>query len=160
MQGTAKGILGGPSLRGDLQGLLEEPYGPIRVRVAEIFRRDGEERLQQMLLVFIQQRPTSPASLVLEGRGIVVLRVSLDPVVDTLPSRAEHASDIDGAAAMVELQNGKGPPEDAGIPGLRELAPEPPPLPGGQVEPAHGFLLYRSSCPRANAVSNLFCGVA
>jgi hypothetical protein len=77
----------------------------------------------------------------------VVLRVSLDPVVDPLPSHPEHASDIGGAAAMVELQNGEGPPEGARIPGLRELAPEPPPLPGGQVEPAHGFLLDRSSSP-------------
>jgi hypothetical protein len=65
MQGTAKGILRGPSLRGDLQDLLEEPYGPIRVRGAEILGRDGQERLQQMLLVFVKQRPTSPAYLVL-----------------------------------------------------------------------------------------------
>ena len=67
---------------------------PIRVRVAEILRREGEDRLQQMLLVFVQERPTSAACLVLEGRGIVVLRVSLDPVVDTLPSHPEHASEI------------------------------------------------------------------
>ena len=40
---------------------------------------------------------------------------------------------------MVELQDGEGPPVQAGIPGLRELTPEAPPLPGSQVESAHGL---------------------
>jgi hypothetical protein len=80
--------------------------------------------------------------------------VRLDPVVDTLPSYAEHAGDIDGAAAMVEFQDGEGPLEDAGIPSLCELTPETSPLPGSQIEPAHGFLLHRSSCSCADGVSN------
>jgi hypothetical protein len=139
---------------------LEKLYCPIRVWVAEILGRGGEEGLQQVLVVLVQERPTSPARLVLEGRGIVVPGISLYPVVDALPSHPEHASDIGGAAAVVEFEDGEGPLEDAGIAGLRELMPEPPPLPGGQIEPAHAFLLHRSSCPGASGVSNLFCGVA
>ena len=94
-----------------------------------------------MLLIFIQGRVRPPASLILKRRGIVVLRVSLDPVVDTLPCYAEHPGDVGGGATMVELQDGEGPPEQASIPGLRELLSEAPPLPGSQIEPAHGFLL-------------------
>jgi hypothetical protein len=95
-----------------------------------------------VLLVFVQQWVTSPACLVLQGRGIMVLGVSLDPVVDTLTGDSEHAGDVGGGATVVELQDGKSPPEQAGIPGLRELTPQAPPLPGSQVEPAHGLLLH------------------
>ncbi len=96
-----------------------------------------------MLLVFVQQRVTAPASLVLKRRGIVVLGVSLDPVVDALAGYTEHASDVGGGATMVELQDAKGPSKQAGIPDLIELTSETPPLPGGQVEPAHGYSLRR-----------------
>jgi hypothetical protein len=94
-----------------------------------------------VLLIFVQRRVAPPARLVLKRRGIVVLGVSLDPVVDSLPGYAEHAGDVGGGATMVELQDSEGLPKQAGIPGLRELAPEPPSLPGSQVEPAHGSLL-------------------
>jgi hypothetical protein len=96
-----------------------------------------------VLLIFVQQRVTSPACLVLERRGVVVPGVRLDPVVDSLPGYSEHTGDVGGGATMVELQDGKGTPKQAGIPGLRELTPETPPLPGSQVEPAHGLLLHR-----------------
>ena len=96
-----------------------------------------------MLSVFVQQRVSSPASLVLKGRGVVFPSVGLDPVVDTLPGYSEHTGDVGGGATMIELQDGKGAPKEAGIPGFRELAPEAPPLPGGQLEPAHGLLLHR-----------------
>src|SRR5512135_64529 len=60
--------------------------------------------------------------------------------IDTLSGDSEHAGDVGGRATMVELQDGEGPPEEAGIPGLSELTPEAPPLPGSQVESAHGLL--------------------
>jgi len=113
------------------------------MRVAEVLGRAGEEGLQQVLLVFVEQLVTSPTALVLQGRRVVVLGVSLDPVVDTLPSYSEHAGDVGGGATMVELQDGKSTPKQAGIPGLRELTPKAPPLPGSQIEPAHGLLLHR-----------------
>lgn len=96
-----------------------------------------------MLLVLVQQRGTSPAFLVLKGRGVVGLSISPDPVVDPLPGDSEHASNVGGGTTAVKLQDGKGTPKDAGIPGHRELTPQAPPLPGGQVEPAHGILLNR-----------------
>jgi len=96
-----------------------------------------------VLLVFVQERVTSPAFLVLKRRGVVVLGVSLDPVVDTLPGYSEHAGDVSGGATMIELQDGKCPPKQAGIPGLRELTPQASPLPGTQVEPAHRLFLHR-----------------
>ena len=113
------------------------------MRVAEILRRAGEEGLQQVLLVFVQQCLTSPASFVLQGRGVMVLSVTRDPVVDALPGDSEHASDVGSGATMVELQDGKSTPKETSIPGLRELTPETLPLPGGQVEPAHELLLHR-----------------
>jgi hypothetical protein len=125
--------------RGDLQDLAEQRHRPAYVRGAEVLGRDGEEGLQQVLLVLIQQRVTPPASLVLEGRGVAVLEVSLDPIVDTLSGHTEHA----GGTTVVELQDGEGTPEEAGISGRGELTPEAPPLPGGQVESAHGLLLDR-----------------
>jgi hypothetical protein len=91
----------------------------------------GEEDLQQMRLVFIQQQVTPPAGSVLKGCGIVVLSVGLDPVVDGLPGDAEHAGDIGGRATMVEFQDGQRLAVQAGIPGLCELTPETSPLPGG-----------------------------
>jgi hypothetical protein len=142
VQRPAKGILGHPHSRGDLQDLLEQGDCPTPVRVAEIPRRDGEEGLEQVLLIFIQRRVTPPAAFVLEGRGIVVPSIGLDPIVDALPGHAEHAGDVGGGATMVELQDGESPPKQAGIAGLRELTPEAPPLPSSQVEPAHRVLPY------------------
>ena len=77
-----------------------------------------------MLLVFVQQRLTSPARLVLQGRGVVVLGISLDPVVDALPGYSEHAGDVSSRATVVELQDGEGTPKHASITSLRELTPE------------------------------------
>jgi hypothetical protein len=143
MQGPAKSVFGHPLLRGDLQDLAEQGHRPTRVRIAEVLGRGGEESPQQVLLVLIQQGRTPPASLVLEGRGIAVLDVSPDPVIDTLSGHSEHASDVGGGATPVEFQDGEGTPEEAGIPRLRALTTEVPPLPGSQFESAHGLLLGR-----------------
>jgi len=83
-----------------------------------------------VLLVLIKQGRTPPASLVLEGGGIVVLDVSPDPVIDALTAHSEHSSDVGGGATVVELPDGECAPEEAGIPGLRELTTEASPLPG------------------------------
>jgi hypothetical protein len=95
-----------------------------------------------VLLIFVQERVTAPAFLVLKRGGVVVLTVSLDPGVDTLPAYSEHTGDVGGGATIVKLQDGEGTPKQASIPGLRELTPQPPPLPGGQFEPAHGLTLH------------------
>jgi hypothetical protein len=93
-----------------------------------------------MLLLCIQQRVSPSAPLILEGRRIMVLHVGFDPIVDALPGYAEHTGDIGGGATMVELQDGQCPPEQARIAGLGELTAEALPLPGSQVESAHGLL--------------------
>src|SRR5512135_912163 len=111
-------------------------------------------------MVLVKQSVTPPAWLVLQSRRIVVLGVKLDPFVDTLPSYPEHARDISGGTTMIELQDSKGPLKHADILGLRKLTPQTPPLPGGQVEPAHGLLLHQRGCLGANGVSNQFWGVA
>jgi hypothetical protein len=143
VQGPAKRVFGHPLLRGDLQDLAEQGHRPTEVRVSEVLGRGGEEGFQQVLLVLIQRGMTPPTALILEGRGVASLEVSPDPVIDTLSGDSEHAGDVDGGAAMVELQDGEGAPEEAGIPGLRELTSEAPPLPGRQVESAHGLRLQR-----------------
>jgi hypothetical protein len=94
-----------------------------------------------VLVIFVQQRGSPPAWLLKKRRGIVVLGVRLDPVVDSLPGDAEHAGDVGGGATLIELQDSQGLPKQARIPGLRELTPEAPSLPGSQVEPAHGCCL-------------------
>jgi hypothetical protein len=113
------------------------------MRVAEVLGGAGEEGLQQMLLVFVQQPVASSSLLVLQRRGVVALAIGLDPVIDTLSGYAQHPGDVGGGTAVVVLENGQGAPKEAGIPGLRELTPEALPLPRGQVEPAHALLLYR-----------------
>lgn len=146
VQGPAKSVLGHLLLRGDLQDLAKQGHRPAGVRIAEVLGRGGEEDLQQVLLVLIQQGMTPPACLVREGRGVVVLEVSPNPFIDALPGYSEHASDVGGGATVVELQDGEGTPEEAGVPSLRELTPEAPPLPGSQFESAHELLLDQGGC--------------
>jgi hypothetical protein len=143
VQCPAQGVIGDPLLRGDLQGLAEQRHRPAYVRVTEVLGRGGEEGLQQVLLVLIQQGMTSPAWLVRKGRGVAALAVRPDPVIDALTGHPEHAGDVGSGATVVELQDGEGPPVEAGIVGLRELTTEAPPLPGSQFESAHGLLLGR-----------------
>jgi hypothetical protein len=87
------------------------------MRVAELPGWDGEDRLQELLPLFVQQPMTALPPLIFERRRIAVLRVGPDPVVDALPGHAEHAGDVGGGATMLELQDGKGPPIQAGIAG-------------------------------------------
>jgi hypothetical protein len=98
-----------------------------------------------VLLVFVQRRVAPSSLFVVERRGVMVLEIRLDPVVDTLPGDAEHTGEVGGGAPRVELQDGQGAPEEAGIQGLRELTPETLSLPRGEVQPAHVFLLDRRS---------------
>jgi hypothetical protein len=99
-----------------------------------------------MLMIFVQQRGPPPTGLVLQRGWVVVLGVYLNPVVYRLPSHTEHAGDVGGGATVVEFQYSQSLPKQAGIPSLRELTPKAPPLPGSQVEPAHGSLLHQAGC--------------
>jgi hypothetical protein len=56
-----------------------------------------------------------------------------------LAGDTEHAGDVGGGAAGVELQHGQGSPVDPGIAGFSELATQALALPGCQVEPAHAL---------------------
>ena len=127
--------------RDDFQELLEQGDRPAHVRAAQVLGREGQEGLQQALVVFVQRRVAPPPPLVPQGLGVVALGVGPDPVVDALPGHAEHAGDVSGGAPLVELQDGQGAPQEAGIQGLLELTPQAVTLPGGQVEPAHALLL-------------------
>jgi hypothetical protein len=113
------------------------------VRVAELLRGAGQEGGQQVLLILVEQRATPPPRLVVQRLGVVVPGVVLDPVVDALAGDAEHAGQLGGRAAPVELQDGQGAPQDAGVQGLGQLTPEAAALPRGQVQPAHALLLTR-----------------
>jgi hypothetical protein len=117
------------------------------MRVADLLGRDGQQALQQVLVVLVQQRTAPAASLVAQRRGVEGLGVSLDPVVDALAGHAKHPGDVGGGAATGELQDSEGTAKQAGVTRLGELAPEAPPLPGSQGELAHVLLLDRWSCP-------------
>ena len=110
------------------------------MRGAQVLGREGEEGFQQVLVIFVQRRGASPPLRVAQRRGVVSLGVRLDPVVDTLPGYPQHAREVSGGAPPVELQDGQGASEDAGIRGLRELTPKAAPLPGSEIELAHALL--------------------
>jgi len=107
--------------------------------VAQVLRRGREQGLQQVLVVLVQQRGTAPPLLVLERGGLEGLGEGFHPSVDRLPRYAEHAGDVRGGTAKVELQNGQGSPIETGVAGVGKLASEALSLPGGEVEPAHVF---------------------
>jgi hypothetical protein len=140
VQCPPQGVVRQPPVRGDFEELLEQGHRPADVRVAQVLGRNGEEGLQQVLLVLVQRRGAPPPRLVAERRRVVVLGVSPDPVVNALPRYAEHAGQVGDRPAVVELQDGKRAPEDPGVPGLRELPPETLSLPRGKAKPAHGLL--------------------
>jgi hypothetical protein len=143
VQGAAQRVVGYLPPRGEFQELLEQGDRPAHVRAAQVLGREGQEGLQQMLVVFVQ-RPMTPRPLLVPQRlGVMALGVGPDPVVDTLPGHAEHPGDVGGGAPLVELQDGQCAPQEAGVQGFLQLAPQAAPLPGGQVESAHALLLNR-----------------
>ena len=103
------------------------------MRVAEFLGRAGQEGGQQVFLVLIEQRVASAPGLVVQRQGVAGLGVVLDPVVDALAGDAEHAGQLGRRAALVELQDGQGAPQDAGVQGFGQLATETASLPRGQV---------------------------
>jgi hypothetical protein len=129
LQRPADGVLGDAPVGEKCEDFLEQRHRPARRRVAEVLRRDGQEGFQQVFLVFVEQRVPASAGLVRQRRRVAVLQVGLDPVVDALPGDAEHAGDVGGRAAEVELQDRQGAAIAARIRGVRELAAEPLPLP-------------------------------
>jgi hypothetical protein len=122
---------------------VQQRQRPTRVRVAQLLGAEDEEGLQQVQVVFVQQRRSPPPFFLLERGGVEGLRVGGDPVVDALPGDTQHAGDVGRGAAGVKLQDGQGAPEQACIVGFLELTTKPLPLPRGQLEPAHVLLLHR-----------------
>jgi hypothetical protein len=155
VQGPAQGALRDALLGQALQGRAEQRHRPGRVRRPEILGGEGEEGLQHVLLVLVQQRRASPAAPVPERQGVARLGVGVDPVIDTLAGYPEHPRQLRGRAALVEFQDSQGAAIDADVRGLRQLTPEAPPLPRGQDELTHGLLLDHPLKPcNANTVSN------
>jgi hypothetical protein len=142
-QGAAKRVVGHPSPRGDLKELLQKGDRPAHVRTAQVLGREGEEGLQQVLIVFIQRRVSPPTFLIPQCLGVMALAVRLDPVVDALAGHPEHAGELGSGPPAVELQDGQSAPIEAGVQSPCELALQTTPVPGSQVEPAHALLLDR-----------------
>ena len=93
-----------------------------------------------MLVVLVQRPMTSRPFLVPQRPGVTALGIGPDPVVDTLPGHPEHTGDVGGGAPLVELQDGQGAPQEAGVQGFLQLAPQAASLPGSQMESAHALL--------------------
>jgi hypothetical protein len=113
------------------------------MRIAEFLGRQGQQRLQQVLVIFVQQRMPSSTGLILQRRRVALLQVILDPVVNALSGHAEQACNLRGGPPLVELQDGQGAPQDASVQGLHTLTPQTLALPRSQVEFAHRLLLPR-----------------
>jgi hypothetical protein len=103
-------------------------------------RPQGEERLEQVFGVLVQYEVVSAAPVVFQRGWVAGIGVRLQPVVHGLPAHPEHAGDIGGRPAVVELQDGQGAPKETHIIGGRELSPKVVPLPRRQMELAHGLL--------------------
>jgi hypothetical protein len=118
VQRAAHGVVGNPPSYGNVQKLLEQGDGPAHVRAAQVLGREGEEGLQQVLVILVQRPVTSAPRLVRQGLGVMALGVRLDPVVDTLPGDPEHAGHLSGGAPLVELHDGQRAPQEAGVQGV------------------------------------------
>jgi hypothetical protein len=145
VQRPAHGVVRHPPSRGDFQKLLKQGDRPAHVRAAQVLGREGQEGPKQMLVVLVQRPMTPRPFLVPQRLGIMAPGVGPDPVVNALPGHPEHTGDVGRRAPLVELQDGQGAPQEAGIQGHLQLTPETASLPGGQVEPAHALLLDRCS---------------
>jgi hypothetical protein len=143
VQRPAHGIVRHPPPRGDFQKLLKQGDRPTHVRAAQILGRESQESPKQMLVVLVQRPMTSRAFLVPQRLGVMALSVGPDPVVDALPGHPEHTGDVGRRAPLVELQDGQGAPQEAGVQGVLQLTPQAAALPRGQVESAHALLLHR-----------------
>lgn len=113
------------------------------MRVAQVLGRARQQCFEQMLMVLVQQRRTSPSRGVLQRGGIEGLGVGPHPVVNTLTRHPEHPGNIQDGAALIVLQDSESASQQAGIPRFAELAAQAPSLSGGQVKPAHAFHPYR-----------------
>jgi hypothetical protein len=113
------------------------------VRIAKVLRRQRKESLQDVFSVFVQPSVGTSSSVVLQRAGVAGVCVGFDPVVNRLPSHAQHPSNVGDRSAIVKLQDSQRAPKQANIPGSRELLPEAVPLPRSQVEQAHALLLHR-----------------
>lgn len=96
-----------------------------------------------MLVVFVQRPVTTRPLPVSQRLGVAVLGIGPDPVVDALPGHAKHVGDVGCGAPLVVLQDSQGAPQEAGVKGFLQLAPQAVPLPRGQVESAHALLPHR-----------------
>lgn len=153
MQRPAQRAFGHLLPGGDGPGRAEQGHRPVRGGEAEVLGRAVQEDLQQVLVVLVPERGAAPAGFVGPRAGIEPLGVDLDPVVHALARHTEHTCDV-GGAAVVELQDGQGASEKAGIPRVRELAPQALSLPRGQVKPAHGLVLHHPCCEEGKVMSN------
>jgi len=149
----------GDALVGDeLKDLPQQGHRPTGGRVAEVLGRDGEEGLQQVFLVLVEQRGPATAGLVGQRGGVAVAQVRRDPVVDALAGDAEHAGNVSGGAPEVELQDREGAAVEAGVRGASELTAELPPLPGCEVKPAHALLLLAAEAVHEQMPCQNNCG--
>jgi hypothetical protein len=141
VQLAADGVVGGAPARLAPDLLLEQGHGPGRGWVAEALGRAAEQPQQQVVGVLSQERRAARPVGVSQGGRVVGQGVGTDPVVDALSRYAQHGRDVGRRPTTVELQDGKGAAVQAGITGLRELAPQPAPLVRGQLQLAHGTVL-------------------
>jgi hypothetical protein len=142
LQHPAQRVLGGPQAGGDREGFLQQGHRPGGVREAEVLGGEPQEGIEQAFMVLVQQRGAPAPPVILERRRVQGPGILLDPEVDALAGDTEHAGDVGGGAAAVVLEDSEGTAEEAGVHGLLELATEALPLPGSQVQPAHGLLLH------------------
>jgi hypothetical protein len=113
--------LGEALLTPALQVLAQQRDGPFDRLVAELLRAPPEGGGEGRLEFLGPQAGVIPAALVGQGGRVSFLLIPRDPVVDAQAAGAEQAGDLGDRAPGGGLQDGEGPPEEAGIRGGAEL---------------------------------------
>jgi hypothetical protein len=117
--------------------LLQEGHGPVHRQVAELIGRLPQEGLQALAQFLGPAAGASGAFVIVQGRGVVVLGIGIDPVVDAAPGYAQQASDGSDGTPLAVFQDGQGSAMDSGIERPMQLALELCALPARQLKLAH-----------------------
>src|SRR5436190_2064410 len=75
VQRAAERVVGQPPPRGHFQKLLDQGDRPAHMRSAEVLRREGQQRFQEVLVILVQRRVAPPPLRVPQRLGVVGLAV-------------------------------------------------------------------------------------
>ena len=112
----------------------EQRDRPLRREVTQFLGRPLQDFKQPGPALGPQQAGSARAILVVQGVGVVVLRVSPDPGIDDTGGHPQASSDGVDRLALSNFEQGQGAAIDASIAGVPKLSFQATPLPGSQAQ--------------------------